>query len=109
MPARPSTVLFPEMALTLVRRVTAKLPYNHYLFRTDPKWTKLEVKEYLQKIYNVKVARITTYISPGKVRRAPGKRLLFKLKDYKKVYVRIDDGKTGIDAPAAAAKTVQMA
>jgi ribosomal protein L23 len=65
MPLKPSTIFFPEMALTLVRRASAKLPYNHFLFRTDPKWTKNEIKEYLRKVYNVDVARITTYISPG--------------------------------------------
>jgi hypothetical protein len=60
-----STVFLPQMALTLVRRVTARLPYNHYLFRADPKHTKHEVREYLEKVYNVKVARITTSISLG--------------------------------------------
>jgi ribosomal protein L23 len=61
----PTRVYLPEMALTLVRRVTARLPYNHYLFRTDPKWTKLEIKEYLHKVYGVRVAAIATSISLG--------------------------------------------
>ena len=59
-------VYLPEMTMTLVRRVTAKLPHNHYLFRVDPKYTKAEIKEYLQKLYSVKVARIGTSISLGK-------------------------------------------
>lgn len=61
----PTVVHLPEMALTLVRRVTARLPYNHYLFRTEPRWTKLEIREYLEKVYNVRVARIATAISEG--------------------------------------------
>jgi ribosomal protein L23 len=65
MPTKQSIVYLPEMAITLVRRVTAKLPYNHFLFRTDPKWTKLEIKEYFQKVYNVKCARITTSVQLG--------------------------------------------
>lgn len=65
MPAKPHLVYFPEMALTLVRRMTARLPYNHFMFRTELKWTKNEIKEYLTKVYSVKVARITTYISAG--------------------------------------------
>jgi ribosomal protein L23 len=65
MPAKPSVVYLPEMALTLVRRVSSRLPYNHFLFRTTPKWTKLEIKEYLEKVYGVKVARIATSISMG--------------------------------------------
>lgn len=62
---KPSTVFLPEMALTLVRRVTAKLPYNHFLFRVDPKHTKAEIREYLTKVYSVDVARITTSVSLG--------------------------------------------
>jgi large subunit ribosomal protein L23 len=85
-------VYLPELSLTLVRRVSARLPYNHFLFRTDASTTKHEVKEYLEKVYNVKVARITTSISLGKVRRAPGKAKMFrKLRDYKRVMVRIMD------------------
>ena len=61
----PGIVYLPEMALTLVRRVSAKLPHNHFLFRTDPKWTKMEIKEYLTKVYDVNVARIATSISLG--------------------------------------------
>ena len=120
----PGIVYLPEMALTLVRRVTARLPRNHYLFRTDTKWTKTEIREYLTKVYGVQVARIATSISQGalhdvalrrrgaaqllivvwqhtwvslrslpagKVRRVTGKRSLYKLTDYKKVYVRLQD------------------
>ena len=61
----PGIVHFPEMSLTLVRRVSAKLPYNHFLFRVDPRHTKAELREYLTKVYNVNVARITTAISLG--------------------------------------------
>ena len=61
----PSIVYLPTMALTLVRRVTAKLPYNHFLFRCAPKYTKMEIREYLEKVYNVKVARVTTSITLG--------------------------------------------
>ncbi len=65
MTIKPTMVYLPEMTLTMVRRVTAKLPYNHFLFRADPKWTKNEIKEYLTKIYNVNVARVNTSISLG--------------------------------------------
>ena len=61
----PNTVFFPEMALTLVRRVSTRLPYNNYLFRTDKHWTKAEIREYLEKVYSVRVARIATSISLG--------------------------------------------
>lgn len=61
----PTIIHLPEMALTLVRRASSKLPYNHFMFRTDTKWTKAEIREYLEKVYSVKVARIATAISLG--------------------------------------------
>ncbi len=60
-------VYFPNMALTMVRRTTAKLPKYTYLFRCDPKYTKLEIKEYLTKVYGVNVASVNTSISLGTV------------------------------------------
>ncbi len=62
---RQVKTLFPNMALTLVRRAPAELPRNTFLFRCDPKYTKLEIKEYLQKVYSVKVASVATINSLG--------------------------------------------
>lgn len=58
-------VYLPNMSLTLVRRATASLPRNSYLFRCDPKYTKLEIKEYLEKVYGVSVAAVNTSNSLG--------------------------------------------
>lgn len=94
----------PNMSLTLVRRVSAKLPYNHFLFRVDPRHTKAELREYLLKVYNVRVARITTAISLGKTRRVPGRRAMWhKLKDYKRAVVIVHDDATKVVAPPAPA------
>jgi hypothetical protein len=35
MPLKQNIVRFPEQTLTLVRRVSARLPINHFLFRTS--------------------------------------------------------------------------
>jgi len=59
-------VWLPEMPLTLVRRASAKLPRNNFIFRTDPKWTKQEIKEYLNKIYTMDVERVATINYLGK-------------------------------------------
>ncbi len=97
---KPTIIYLPEMSLTLVRRVSARLPYNHFLFRTTPKWTKHEIKEYLEKVYSVNVARINTSITQGKTRRVMGRRQMFyKLKDYKRVMVMLSDTKPQVDAP----------
>ena len=119
---------FPNMALTLVRRATADLPKNTYLFRCDPKYTKLEIKEYLQKVYNVTVANVSTINSLGTSRAGrccfcPPPRVCpllvfachagklrrsgmhtYKQSDFKKVYVRIAE-----DAPAAKAASLERA
>lgn len=43
-----------------------------------------------------------TDFASGKVRRAPGKRnLLYRLRTYKKVYVRLEDDKTRLAAAEA--------
>jgi hypothetical protein len=128
---------FPQMSVTLVRRVTARLPYNHFLFRVDPKYTKSDIREYLTKVYGVNVARITTSISlgaaaslhvttrndcpanppprprpclprAGKTRRASGRRAKFyKLRDYKRALVILRDDKTAIAAPVAAQSSMR--
>lgn len=100
----PTLIYLPTMSMTLVRRVSAHLPYNHYLFRVAPKHTKAEIKEYLEKVYNVSVARVTTSISMGKTRRVFAKRAkYFKLKDYKRAMVQILEGTEHGVAPGATA------
>ena len=39
------------------------------MLRTDPKWTKSEIREYLLKVYGVRTERIATYIAAGACRR----------------------------------------
>jgi len=58
-----------------------------------PKHAKSEIKEYLEKVYNVKVARITTSISLGKTRRVfARKSKYYRLTDYKRAMVQILEG-----------------
>jgi ribosomal protein L23 len=59
------------------------------------------VREYLEKVYDVRVARVTTSVSLGKTRRVPGKNRMFrKLPDYKRVMVRLADDATYLAAAA---------
>lgn len=55
-----SKVWLPNMTMTLVRRTSAKLPRNNFIFRTTPEVTKPEIKEYLAKVYGVRATRIST-------------------------------------------------
>lgn len=94
----PRSVWFPQFAMTMVRRVSATQAPNNFVFRVDPKMTKPEIKQYLERIYGVNVQRVATVNYEGKVRRSGQHR--FKLNDYKKVYVRLGNS----PAPAADGK-----
>ena len=62
----------------------------------------MEIKEYLEKLYSVKVDRIATSISLGKTRRVPGRgKAMYRLPDYKKVYLIAHDVPEGGAAAAA--------
>lgn len=53
-------VFFPQFTMTLMRRASAAQPPNNFVFRVDPKMTKLEIREYLQKVYGLPVQRVAT-------------------------------------------------
>ena len=99
----PAIVHLPEMSMTLVRRVSARLPHNQFLFRVEPSVTKHEVREYLRAVYGCRVARVSTSVSLGKVRRVPGKAKMFhRLKDFKRVLVQLADDETFVATTEAA-------
>ena len=80
-----SRVHFPRQTVTLVRPAGP----NKGIFKVDPKMTKLEVREYLQKVYGLPVRKVNTANYDGKLKRGsmrlPGK--LFRTKAYKKAFV----------------------
>lgn len=51
---------------------------------------KFEIREYLEKIYGIKVAKVNTLIRLGKTRRFQDKNFTRKDKDWKKAYVTLD-------------------
>ena len=61
-----------------------------YFFRVDPRANKHEIQEAVEKIFNVKVAKINTMITGGKwkrVRFQPG-----QTSDWKKAVVTLKEG-----------------
>lgn len=60
----------PQFPLTMVsaRNATPKHP-AFAIFRTDPKMTKHEIKEYLTKIYDLPVRKVNTMNYLGKEKR----------------------------------------
>lgn len=68
--------------------------YNdrQYTFIVDRALTKTEIKFALEKIFQVQILRVNTYILPSKTRRV-GK-FLGKRSTYKKAYVKLKEGQT---------------
>lgn len=84
----------PTMPLTMVsaRPATANKP-AFAIFRTLPRMTKHEIKEYLTKIYNLPVKKVNTMNYAGKRKRIISNAGIayYKYKDFKKAVVTFDD------------------
>lgn len=64
--------------------------YNRYGFRVDTKATKNQIKEAVEKLYDVKVEKVNTNITPGKLKRM-GKNIT-KSPKVKKAWVQLAEG-----------------
>ena len=65
---------------------------NKYVFIVDPAANKLQIKEAVTKLFNVKVIGCTTMNVMGKVKRARG--IPGRTSSYKKAIVRLAPGQT---------------
>lgn len=65
---------------------------NRYGFIVDLKANKHQIKEAVEKLYNVKVLNVRTNIAPGKVKRM-GMRIK-KTSKIKKAYVQLVEGQS---------------
>ncbi|XP_077492921.1 mitochondrial ribosomal protein L23 [Amblyomma americanum] len=68
------------------------LPPNEIKFIIPVQMTKYDVKNYLEKIYKVPVADVTTKIIQGKIRKAEGKTYLVKEDDFRVAFVTLPKG-----------------
>jgi len=66
------------------------LQENKYTFYVDPKATKTDIKNAVEKIFNVKVLRVNTLWARGKKKRV--RRALGKTPDRKKAIVTLRPG-----------------
>lgn len=65
---------------------------NKYMFKVDPRCNKKEIKDAVEKIYNVKVLKVHTMNVGGKLKRV---RYDFgKTPDWKKAIVTLKSGDT---------------
>jgi large subunit ribosomal protein L23 len=64
---------------------------NRYSFQVNIKANKNQVKNAVEKYFDVKVLNVRTSVTPGKVKRA-GNRGMRKSSSSKKAWVQIQDG-----------------
>lgn len=64
--------------------------HNQVVLKVLPSANKLEIKHAVEKMFDVKVAAVTTTNVKGKVKRTG--RILGKRSDWKKAYVTLVDG-----------------
>lgn len=69
---------------------TQMLPLNKYLFRVAIDANKIQIKQAVEEIYNVKVTDVNTVITRGKWKRLRYKE--GKTPDWKKAIVQLKEG-----------------
>jgi len=74
------------------KNTTLRTAENKYVFEVDPKASKPEIKEAIEKLFSVKVIGINTSIVKGKKKRM-GKFSGYQ-SDWKKAIVRLPQGQT---------------
>ena len=74
----------------ITEKATLASERNQVIFRVAPDATKPQIKEAVEKLFDVKVKHVNTLIRKGKVRNFRGKRGL--LSDVKKAVVTLEEG-----------------
>ncbi|NWI12223.1 RM23 protein, partial [Crypturellus soui] len=93
-PGSPQLRLFrPDFFMTLVRPGVPQ-PEDTAQFRVSMEMTKVDIKNYLEKIYNVPVVAVRTRIQHGAHNRRNHKNQRIKKPDYKVAYVQLGQGQT---------------
>ncbi|MBN1807751.1 MAG: 50S ribosomal protein L23 [Planctomycetes bacterium] len=87
---RRSVITEKSLRLRNDPRGKTRNPINGYTFEVHPDATKPMIKEAVEKIFNVRVARVNTSAARGKERRV--RRVLGRTKDWKKAVVFLAEG-----------------
>jgi len=75
--------------MKLVKNRLPNVPANRIEFHVSMGMSVVDVKNYLEKIYNVPVVSVKNVICQGEMKKAPGKNYIIKDDDYKKAYVTL--------------------
>lgn len=65
---------------------------NEYAFLVSRRSTKTQIKEAIEKTFNVKAKKVRTRVISGKVKRKGTKKALVSLQDLKQAVVKLADG-----------------
>ncbi|MBQ6029305.1 MAG: 50S ribosomal protein L23 [Treponema sp.] len=76
----------------ITEKANALREENKYVFIVRPDASKIQIKEAVRKLFNVKVLSCTTINVAGKVKRLRGSKGMTS--SYKKAIVRVADGET---------------
>jgi large subunit ribosomal protein L23 len=74
----------------ITEKATVASEHNQVLFRVAPHATKPQIKEAVEKLFDVKVKSVNTLIRKGKLRNFKGKRAV--LSDVKNAVVTLEEG-----------------
>src|SRR6202451_192231 len=78
------------VAPLITEKATMASEHNKVVFKVASKATKPQIKEAVEKLFDVKVKRVNTLIRKGKVRNFRGVR--GELSDVKKAIVTLEEG-----------------
>lgn len=76
----------------ITEKSTSLAAQNFYTFAVDPRATKPQIKEAVEKAFGVKVQKVRTANVRGKVRRVGPRRRLVRLGGWKKATVKVKEG-----------------
>lgn len=77
-------------ALTHTEKATVYAPDGKYLFLVDNCANKIQIKQAVEQIYKVKVGKVNTFVSAGKLKKV--RYQLGYTKDLKKAVVTLKEG-----------------
>ena len=66
--------------------------FNYYVFRVSKKSTKPQIKQAVEKLFNVKVLSVNTLNQNGKIKKF--RNISGKRPDFKKAFVKLAEGNT---------------
>ena len=92
------TVLSSEKLFEVIRspliseKATFISQFNYYVFKVSNKSTKPQIKQAVEKLFNVKVLSVNTLNQNGKIKKF--RNISGKRPDFKKAFVKLAEGNT---------------